>query len=105
MPEGGVALPTLNTTDGGNYGLIVILSEAMYVANGTSSTTLTPAQWEAMYDYQRKFKVRMIHLDAAPGPKYGTENPSAGCCDPPSYQNVSVISEVAEKEFPNAGIR
>ena len=105
VPVGGVTLPSLNTTDGGNYGLIVILEEAMYVVNGTSSTALSPSQWEALYSYQRGFKIRMVHLDVVPGPKYGTETPSVGCCDSNSYQNISVIPDVAGKEFPTAGIK
>lgn len=105
VPQNGTSLPVLNNTDGGNYGLVVVVSEAVYTANGTSSAGLTPAQWNQLYDYQRNFNIRMVHLDVTPGPKYGTAKASAGCCEPPSYQNVSVISEVQHREFPNAGIR
>lgn len=105
VPKDGVALPMLKTTDGGNYGLVVILSEAVYIANGTSTTAMTPAQWSELYDYQRIFKVRMVLLDVIPGPKYGTAKAAAGCCDLPSYQNLTVVSDVQDREFPNAGIR
>lgn len=105
VPVGGVKLPILNTTNGGNYGLLVIFSEATYIANGTFSSALTRAQWEALYSYQRNFKIRMVHLNVSPGPQYGTAIASAGCCDPSSYQNVTIVSEVQKREFPNAGIR
>ena len=105
VPEDGVALPMLKTIEGGNYGLVVILQEAMYTANGTSRTTMTPAQWSELYDYQRTFKVRMVLLDVVPGSKYGTAKATAGCCNLPSYQNLTVVPDVQDKEFPNAGIR
>lgn len=105
VPKDGVTLPMLNTTGGGNYGLVIILSEAVYTANGTSTPGLTTAQWSELYDYQRNFRVRMVHLGVVPGPKYGTAEGAAGCCDPPSYQNVTIISDVQDREFPNAGLR
>lgn len=102
VPHTNIALPTLESSSGGNYGLFVMVSEAM--VNGTSS--LSDEQWESLWSYQRKYAVRMVHINVSPGVAYGTQLASAGgCCDALVEQNITLVESVATKEFPNAGLK
>lgn len=78
MPQNGAALPTLETINGtdsvGNFGLIIIIGMASYDYGGTVgwASAITSDQWTALYAYQSKYGVRMIHLDGYPGNFVGT---------------------------------
>jgi len=74
VPQSGITLPSLTTSDtSGNYGGFLILGEVSYgFDNGASfRSALTPAQFQQLFDYQTKFGVRMVRLDAFPGPEFG----------------------------------
>jgi hypothetical protein len=72
VPQSGITLPTLNSsTIEGNYGAIVVLSELAYSFATGWSSALTPAQWQALYDYQTSFGVRMVRLDSFPSTDLG----------------------------------
>jgi hypothetical protein len=102
VPQSNTPFPTLESSDGGNYGLFVVYSKA--VANGTSR--LTDDQWESLWSYQRKYLVRMIHLGAIPDAGFGVKTVSSGgCCENGVEQNITLIEEVAANEFPNAGLK
>lgn len=103
IPESGATLTVLNNTDGGNFGLLVVLSEVQYTNSTTNKTSnaLTDEQWETLYDYQKTFKVRMVHMNVVPGPSFGTTIASVGS----DNQNATVVADVAEKWFPTAGLK
>lgn len=72
VPSGGTTLPVLNSSaTAGNYGGIVILSEVAYQYPNGFLSALTTAQWNTLYSYQTSFGVRMVRLDAYPGPDFG----------------------------------
>jgi len=60
-PQTSASLPVLNSTvSEGNYGGIIVMSEAV-------PTT----QWEQLYNYQNAFKVRMVRLNVYPSSDSG----------------------------------
>ena len=64
VPQTGIALPTLNTTAGGNYGGFVVAGQVSYdMGGGNFQSALTPAQWQQIYDYQIIYGVRMVQYD------------------------------------------
>jgi hypothetical protein len=106
IPQAGAPLPALetgNTT--GNFGLIIIIGLVTYDFGGTTgwASAITADQWNALYAYQLKYSVRMIHLDAFPGSFNGTTvapGPS-GCC---SAEDQSVY--LLDPSFvPTAGLK
>lgn len=90
VPQAGVTLPALNSsTTHGNYGAIVVLSEVSYSYGTTGyASALTTAQWQALYNYQISFGVRMVRLDVNPGPETGTKS-LGGCCTGEQYVYIS----------------
>lgn len=72
VPNGGTALPVLNSTiDRGNYGGIVTHAELSYENGGNFASALTTEQWNALYQYQVDFGVRMARIDAYPTTEFG----------------------------------
>lgn len=72
VPSEGVNLPTLNSSASvGIYGGILVLSEVAYASSTGFASAITPTQWQALYDYQTNFGVRMVRLDVYPGPEMG----------------------------------
>jgi hypothetical protein len=71
VPQNGIALPTLNTTAGGNYGGFIIAGQVAYdMGGGNYQSALTPAQWQLMYDYQTQYGVRMVQYDVCKSPAF-----------------------------------
>jgi hypothetical protein len=104
VPQAGITLPALNSSSTvGNYGAIVILSEVSYDYGDTLGfqSALSTAQWAALYQYQVIFGVRMVRLDAFPGPAFGT-SAIGGCCNGTVEQLVS-ISDISS--FPTSGLK
>lgn len=100
VPETGTDLPPLETSEGGNYGLFIIVAQAMY--NGISA--ITNNQYNALYAYQIKYGVRMVNVDVFPTPGFGAET-VAGCCLDGSEQNVTLLPNAQADFFPTAGLR
>ncbi len=102
IPSGGATLPVLTSpTRVGNYGAIVVLSEVSYAdANGQYASALTTAQWNALYDYQRMFGIRMVRLDVVPSAATGTRA-LGSCCDAALEQYLTVNDTSA---FRSAGL-
>ena len=72
VPSGGATLPALNSSaTAGNFGGIVIVSEVAYQQSTGFLSALTAAQFTTLYNYQTAFGVRMVRLDAYPGPDFG----------------------------------
>lgn len=72
VPQSGAALPTLNSSATvGNYGGIITLSELSYQYTTGWASGLTSAQWQAIYDYQTAFGVRLARLDVYPNLDFG----------------------------------
>jgi hypothetical protein len=64
VPQAGIALPTLNTTSGGNYGGFIVAGQVSYdMGGGNYQSALTAAQWQLIYDYQVLYGVRMVQYD------------------------------------------
>jgi hypothetical protein len=64
VPQSGIALPTLNTTAGGNYGGFIVAGQVSYdMGGGNYQSALTAAQWQLIYDYQVLYGVRMVQYD------------------------------------------
>lgn len=102
VSENGITLPPLEDANGGNYGLLVIVAQAQ--TNGTSS--LTTAQWNSLYAYQKKYGVRMVQLDVVPSADFGVSFNKA-CCDSSAgiEQNITLIESAQTSHFPTAGLR
>ncbi|KAF3129413.1 hypothetical protein TWF703_008878 [Orbilia oligospora] len=105
VPQGGIALPQLNQTNGdGNYGLFLVISQVSYNFGDQWRSALTQDQWNAMYDYQTVYGVRMVHINAYPSSQFGTEA-LGGCCGAGDDQTVTVDKNVAAEQFPTAGLK
>lgn len=104
VPQAGATLPTLNTTEGGNFGGIVVASEVSYDYGGTTGfqSALTTDQWNQLYAYQLAYGVRMVQYDVYPGPNYGASAVGSGCCSDGVEQQIS-FSDVSD--FSTAGLR
>ncbi|GAB7362479.1 hypothetical protein MBLNU230_g2801t1 [Neophaeotheca triangularis] len=96
VPQEGTELPALaSSSNSGNYGGIMIMSEVGYDYDGTWRSALTDDQMETLYNYQTSFGVRMVRIDVYPQPAYGTETAiaSTGCCDSGVEQMVSFTND------------
>lgn len=72
VPQGGVALPPLKASESeGNFGGFLVLSEVSYQYSIGFLSALNASQWQAIYDYQTAFGVRMVRLDAFPSTDMG----------------------------------
>ncbi|CAG7918695.1 unnamed protein product [Penicillium olsonii] len=102
VPSGGVALPDLNGTAGGNFGGIVVAAEVSYDYGATGfQSALTTDQWNQLYAYQIEYGVRMVQYDVYPGPNYGA-SAIGGCCDTGVEQLVSFTDT---SDFPTSGLK
>ncbi|KAI9744748.1 MAG: hypothetical protein M1818_001673 [Claussenomyces sp. TS43310] len=100
VPESGCSLPALETSSGGNYGLIIVVSQVQY----NDTTVLTDTQWNSLYDYQTKYGVRMVQLYVVPGEDFGVQQ-VAPCCQDTVEQNVTLVADGQTNHFPTAGLR
>jgi len=108
--QNGTVLPTLETIDAsgnsvGNYGLIIIIGLVTYNYGGTIgwASAITADQWTALYAYQLKYGVRMVHLDGFPGSFNGTTvAPGPGGCCSTEDQQVSLLDA---SFVPTAGLK
>jgi hypothetical protein len=88
VAQNGTDLPPLETISGsnsaGNFGLIIVIGLVSYDYGGSIgwASAITTAQFSALYAYQLKYNVRMIHLDGYPGNFAGTALAlgPGGCC-------------------------
>ena len=73
VPQTGAALPALNSTvDRGNFGGIVTAGELSFdMGGGNFASALTADQWNAIYQYQIDFGVRLVRIASYPGPDFG----------------------------------
>ena len=82
--QSGTPLPTLESNNIGNFGLIIIIGMASYNYGGTIgwASALTADQLTALYVYQVKYGIRLIHLDGYPDNFMGTALAAGpgGCC-------------------------
>ncbi|KAF7877517.1 hypothetical protein EAF04_001194 [Stromatinia cepivora] len=103
VPAAGVTLPALNSSETqGNYGLIVVVSEVSYSYTGVGyQSAITADQWQALYNYQVSFRVRMVRLDSYPSAAFGTQALGA-CCNNGVEQLVHISDNSA---FPKAGLK
>jgi len=103
VPQAGVELPVLNTTSGGNFGGIIIVSGISYNYGETEGwhSALTQAQMDQLYDYQVTYSVRMVQYDVYPQPAFGT-TVLGSCCDSGVEQTVSFTNT---SSFTQAGFK
>jgi hypothetical protein len=85
VPQSGVStLPVLNiSATHGNYGGVVILSEAGYNYDNQYYSAITRTQWNALWDYQTQFGVRMVRLDVYPTAEFGVTSNGGSLSDEP----------------------
>src|SRR5579859_6638467 len=105
IPQAGAPLPALETGNTGNFGLIIIIGLVTYDFGGTTgwASAITADQWNALYAYQLKYSVRMIHLDAFPGSFNGTTvAPGPGGCCSSEDQSVYLLDPTF---VPTAGLK
>lgn len=102
VPQGGIALPVLSTSAGGNYGGIIAMSGLAYDygADGWHSA-ITNDQWNTIYDYQTTYGVRMVQIDVYPQSAFGTTT-TGGCCGQDVEQLVSFTNTTG---FTQAGLK
>lgn len=104
VPQAGVGLPALNSSNVGNYGGIVVAAEVSYDYGGTTGyqSALTTDQWNQLYAYQLEYGVRMVQFDVYPGPKFGASAVNGGCCNTGVEQ---LLSFTDTSDFPTAGLK
>jgi hypothetical protein len=105
VPQAGITLPALNSSaTSGNYGGIVVVSEVSYSYSAGWGSAITAAQWQAIYDYQSAFGVRMVRLDVFPTADFGvtTAIAGAGCCNAGVEQLISITDS---SKFATANIK
>lgn len=72
VPQAGIELPSLNSSsDHGNYGGVVLLSEVSYEFEDGWRSAITGEQFQALFKYQVDFGVRMVRLDVYPSSEFG----------------------------------
>ncbi|KAJ3101949.1 hypothetical protein HDU97_000925 [Phlyctochytrium planicorne] len=64
----------------GKYHFVVLATGGMIAEfpNGTFASTLSPNQWDELYAYQANYNVRLVALNDAPKPEFGTDRAKAG---------------------------
>ena len=104
IPQAGVALPTLNTTAGGNYGGIIIEGQISYdYGGGAYHSALTDAQFATLYSYQTTYGVRMIQFNVYPQPMFGTTVVNGGGCCASGVEQLFTFTNTTA--FAQAGIK
>lgn len=102
VPQNGTDLPALNSSAGGNFGGIVVVSEVTYEYGDGFHSALTDDQWNQLFAYQISHGVRMVQYSVYPGPKFGASAVGDGCCD----EGVDQLMSFTEtSDFSNAGLR
>lgn len=102
VPQGGVALPTLNSSSGGEFGGIVALSGLAYdYGNNSWRSAMTDDQWQQLYTYQVNYGVRMAQYDVYPQDAFGTKV-IGNCCNNGVEQLISFTNT---SSFPQAGLK
>ncbi|KAJ5541157.1 hypothetical protein N7494_006233 [Penicillium frequentans] len=103
VPSTGADLPTLNNTNGGLFGGIVVASGISYdYGDAGWASALTSDQWDTLYAYQLEYGVRMVQYDVYPGSDYGTAIVGSGCCDSGVEQDF-YFTDITD--FPTSGLR
>lgn len=105
VPQDGFQLPTLNTTNHGNYGGIISLSELAYdYGGGNWHSGISADQYTSIYNYQLAYGVRFVRIDAFPQPAFGTTPASqgVGCCGADVEQLISLTNNTG---FATANIK
>lgn len=102
VPQTGVALPTLSSSAGGNYGGIIVASGVLYEYSANNySSALTTDQWNALYEYQITYGVRMVQYGIFPTLDAGVVA-SGGCCNTSVSQSIYLTDTSA---FAQAGLK
>lgn len=102
VPQTGAALPTLSSSSGGNYGGIIVVSGVAYEYSSSNfSSALTQDQWNALYDYQITYGVRMVQYGIFPTLDAGVVA-SGGCCNTSVTQPIYLTDT---SEFSQAGLK
>ena len=85
VPKEGVSsIPTLNSSaTHGNYGGIVVVSDVGYNYDNQYYSALTRVQWNALWNYQTQFGVRMVRLDVFPTTDFGVSSLGGNVKDEP----------------------
>ncbi|KAI3400682.1 hypothetical protein diail_2394 [Diaporthe ilicicola] len=103
VPQTGAALPTLSSSTGGNFGGIIVAAGVFYEYSANNySSALTTDQWNALYDYQITYGVRMVQYGIFPTLDAGVVA-SGGCCNtsvtqPLTLTNTSAFAQAGLKE-------
>ncbi|KAK2595975.1 hypothetical protein N8I77_013487 [Diaporthe amygdali] len=102
VPQTGAALPTLSSSAGGNFGGIIVASGVAYEYSASNfSSALTNDQWNALYEYQIAYGVRMVQYGIFPTLDAGVVA-SGGCCNTSVLQPISLTNTSA---FAQAGLK
>lgn len=103
VPQDGTTLPKLDSSEGGNFGGIVVESQVSYDYGGTTGfkSALTKDQWDQLYSYQLEYGVRMVQYGVYPGPDFGATAKDP-CCGEGVEQLVS-FSDISD--FPTSGLK
>lgn len=106
IPSTGVALPTMESSDGttGSYSAIVIVAAVSYYYSGYGyASALSTSQQNMLFNYQTKYNVRLVQLGVYPTDDLGVEAIAwnGGCCNTGIFQNVTITSTAG---FPTAGL-
>ncbi|KAF2638315.1 hypothetical protein P280DRAFT_81219 [Massarina eburnea CBS 473.64] len=107
VPQAGISsLPVLNASATyGNYGGIVVLSEVGYNYDSQYYSALTRVQWNALWNYQTQFGVRMVRLDVFPTSDFGTVSIGGSVADEPViFTNVTGFQTAGLKSGQNVSI-
>ena len=95
----GGGFPQLNSSaDTGNFGGIVIVSAREYKGQDDWNTAMNERQWQALYQYQEQFGVRMVRLNAYPSKEFGVQALGQTFATDTPFQVTDT------KDFPTANI-
>lgn len=102
VPQTGAALPALSSSSGGNFGGIIVAAGVIYEYSATNySSALTQDQWNALYEYQITYGVRMVQYGIFPTLDAGVVA-SGGCCNTGVTQSIYFTNTSA---FSQAGLK
>ena len=104
LPKDGLDLVSLNDTATlGNYGAILVMSDAQYLAaDGRYPSALSSDQWATLYAYQANFGVRMVRIDVWPTEAdFGVKLINGSCCRNGGEQFISISNTTG---FESAGL-
>lgn len=91
-----------DTPTHGRYSGIIIMDALAYSYPTGWNSAVTTDQWNAIFNYQVAFNVRMVRINEYPGANFGVSLAGGGCCNAGVEQPVSLVDT---SDYPSANIK